>query len=331
MNLISKEDNIFIAGSSGMVGSALIRTLKNNNYCNILQPKRNQLNLLDFNAVDKWFKENKPDVVIIAAAKVGGILANSKYPADFLLENIKIQTNIIEISFKNNIKRLLFLGSSCIYPKFASQPIIEESLLSSKLEETNESYAIAKISGIKLIDSLNKQYGFDCFSLMPTNLYGYGDNYNSENSHVVPAMIRRFIEAKENADLFVTCWGTGSALRELLNVEDLAKACLFALEKWDPNSESSPKDNYNKPLTYLNVGSDNEISIKDLATLVSELIGYEGEIKWDLSKPDGTPRKKLNFERFRKLGWSTSIDLKEGLMQTINDYKRLKGLGNLRK
>ena len=323
MNLISKNDKIFIAGASGMVGSSLLRILKKNNYHNILKPIRKELDLLNFESVNSWFKKNKPDVVIIAAAKVGGIFANSNFPADFLLENLKIQTNIIDLSFKNNVKRLLFLGSSCIYPKFAPQPIIEESLLKSELEPTNEGYAIAKITGIKLIDSLNKQYGFDCFSLMPTNLYGFGDNYNLENSHVVPAMIRRFEQAKRLSSPSVTCWGTGKPLRELLNVDDLAKACLFALEKWDPKSPESPKTSDNKLLTYLNLGSNDEISIKNLANLVSDLVGFQGQIEWDHSKPDGTPRKKLNTERFCSLGWYPTIKLEEGLHQTIKDFRKL--------
>ena len=323
MNLISHGEKIFIAGASGMVGSALVRKLKKNNYHNILNPIREELDLLNFEAVQSWFKKNKPDVVIIAAAKVGGIFANNNFPADFLLENLKIQTNIIETSFKNNVKRLLFLGSSCIYPKFAEQPIIEESLLKGPLEQTNESYALAKISGIKLIDSLNKQYGFDCFSLMPTNLYGFGDNYNLKNSHVVPAMIRKFEEAKRQSSPLVTCWGTGKPLRELLHVDDLAEGCLFALEKWDPRSSDSPKTNENKILTYLNIGSNDEISIKNLANLVSNLVDFKGKIIWDHSMPDGTPRKKLNNERFSSLGWNPSIALKEGLSQTIKDFREL--------
>ena len=197
--------------------------------------------MLDFQAVENWFEMEKPDVVVIAAAKVGGIFANSNYPAEFLLENIKIQSNLVEISYKKNVKRLLFLGSSCIYPKFANQPISEEELMTAPLEKTNEYYAIAKITGIKLVESFRKQYGFDCISLMPTNLYGFGDNYNLENSHVVPAMIRKFIEAKRDDSESVVCWGTGTPLRELLNVDDLAKACIFALERWNPSHKDSPK------------------------------------------------------------------------------------------
>ena len=330
MNLISNENKIFVAGSFGMVGGALVRCLLKNNYKNIITSNRASLNLLDFDATDKFMAKNRPDVVIIAAAKVGGILANNNYPADFLLENIKIQTNLMEISRKYEVKRLLFLGSSCIYPKFAPQPIAEEELLSGYLEKTNESYALAKIAGIKLADSLRRQYNFDCISLMPTNLYGFGDNYNLENSHVVPAMIRKFQDAKLKGLNKVKCWGSGNPLRELLNVDDLANACIFALEKWDPSNSSSPKAN-NEELTYLNVGSEDEISIKNLAFLIAELVEYKGDIIWDNSKPDGTPRKKLNYDRFKKLGWSPSIDLSNGLQETINDYKKNYKDGLLRK
>ena len=330
MNLISNENKIFVAGSFGMVGGALVRCLLKNNYKNIITSNRASLNLLDFDATDKFMAKNRPDVVIIAAAKVGGILANNNYPADFLLENIKIQTNLMEISRKYEVKRLLFLGSSCIYPKFAPQPIAEEELLSGYLEKTNESYALAKIAGIKLADSLRRQYNFDCISLMPTNLYGFGDNYNLENSHVVPAMIRKFQDAKLKGLNKVKCWGSGNPLRELLNVDDLANACIFALEKWDPSNSSSPKAN-NEELTYLNVGSEDELSIKNLAFLIAELVEYKGDIIWDNSKPDGTPRKKLNYDRFKKLGWSPSIDLSNGLQETINDYKKNYKDGLLRK
>jgi len=321
MNLINQKDKIFIAGSTGMVGSAILRHLNKKGYNNVLTNKKSSLNLLEFEAVEKWFEIKKPDVVIIAAAKVGGIFANSNYPAEFLLENLKIQSNLIEIAYRKNVKRLLFLGSSCIYPKFANQPISEEELLTASLEKTNEFYAIAKIAGIKLVESFRKQYGFDCISLMPTNLYGFGDNYNLKNSHVVPAMIRRFSNAKKDNDSSVVCWGSGTPLRELLNVDDLAKACVFALEKWNPSHQNSPKISPNEELTYLNVGSEDEISIKNLALLIAEIVGYKGEIIWDKDKPDGTPRKKLNYEKFKKIGWETSIDLKQGLIQTINDYK----------
>ena len=321
MNLISQKDKIFVAGSEGMVGSSILRYLNKKGYKKILATKKSSLNLLDFNAVEKWFEIEKPDVVIIAAAKVGGIFANSNYPAEFLLENIKIQSNLIEISHKKNVKRLLFLGSSCIYPKFAKQPITEEELMAAPLEKTNEYYAIAKIAGIKLVEAFRKQYGFDGISLMPTNLYGFGDNYNIKNSHVVPAMIRRFFEAKRGNAESVLCWGTGNPLRELLNVDDLAKACIFALEKWNPSDKDSPHIMPDEELTYLNVGSEDEISIKDLAKLIADIVGYKGEIIWDNKKPDGTPRKKLNYEKFKSIGWKSSINLSQGLEETIEDFK----------
>tara|TARA_X000000950_G_C13886974_1_gene649270 strand:- start:499 stop:1494 length:996 start_codon:yes stop_codon:yes gene_type:complete len=321
MALINKRNKIFVAGSKGMVGSSIIRHLENNGYSYIIKSDRSQLNLLDYTATEKWFNKEEPEVVIIAAAKVGGIFANNEYPAEFLLENLKIQTNLMEISHKKKVKRLLFLGSSCIYPKFAKQPIKEEELLKGALEKTNECYAIAKIAGIKLVESFRKQYGFDCISLMPTNLYGYGDNYNLENSHVVPAMIRRFIDAKRECAESVVCWGTGTPLRELLNVDDLAKACIFALENWDPSHKDSPKIFPKEELTYLNVGSEDEISIKGLAQLISDIVGFKGSIIWDKNKPDGTPRKKLNYEKFKSIGWETSINLNLGLKKTIEDFK----------
>ncbi|OUU22499.1 MAG: GDP-fucose synthetase [Candidatus Endolissoclinum sp. TMED37] len=321
MALINKRNKIFVAGSKGMVGSSIIRHLENNGYSYIIKSDRSQLNLLDYTATEKWFNKEEPEVVIIAAAKVGGIFANNEYPAEFLLENLKIQTNLMEISNKKKVKRLLFLGSSCIYPKFAKQPIKEEELLKGALEKTNECYAIAKIAGIKLVESFRKQYGFDCISLMPTNLYGYGDNYNLENSHVVPAMIRRFIDAKRECAESVVCWGTGTPLRELLNVDDLAKACIFALENWDPSHKDSPKIFPKEELTYLNVGSEDEISIKGLAQLISDIVGFKGSIIWDKNKPDGTPRKKLNYEKFKSIGWETSINLNLGLKKTIEDFK----------
>lgn len=326
MNLISTNQKIVIFGANGMVGSAINRLLIKRGYTKIFAPPKNKLNLLNINEVKNWFLINKPDVVIIAAAKVGGIYANDKYPADFILENIKIQTNIIETSWKNNVKKLLFLGSSCIYPKFASQPIIEEELLNGQLEKTNQWYALAKISGIKLCQALNIQYKFNAISLMPTNLYGPGDNYDEDNSHVLPGLIKRFYEAKINCDEKVLCWGTGTPLREFLHVDDLAEASLFALEKWDLNNLSSSKDINGEVLTYLNVGTGKDITIKKLAYLVSELIGYKGKIIWDHSKPDGTPKKQLNISRLEKLGWMPKISLEKGLKQTIDAYVKGRAL-----
>ena len=309
-----------------MAGSAICRSLIKNGYGitnggKILKPSRKDLDLLDTNKVREWFKINKPTVVIIAAAKVGGILANSKYPAQFLLDNLKIQNNLIENSWQTGVKRLLFLGSSCIYPKYANQPIKEEALLTGQLEETNHWYAIAKISGIKLCEALRKQYNFDAISLMPTNLYGQGDNYHPQNSHVMASFIRKFYEASENSSPSVTCWGTGEPLREFLHVDDLADAVLFALENWDPSSINAPKDQNNIPLNILNVGTGKEISIKELALKISRLFNYKGLIVWDKKKPDGTPRKLLNIKKIKDLGWKPKITLDEGIKAAIESFE----------
>ena len=326
--LISKEDHIFIAGGSGMVGSSIYRNLIEQGYGikkiggKISIPSRRELNLLSYKEVYNWFELNKPNVVIIAAAKVGGIKANSSYPADFILENLKIQTNLIEISWKFKVKRLLFLGSSCIYPKYAEQPLKEEYLLSNYLEPTNEWYAIAKIAGIKLCQSLRIQYGFDAISLMPTNLYGIGDNYKEFDSHVLPSLIRKFDNAKRFNHESVICWGTGSPLREFLHVDDLAKACIFALENWDPYCKNAPLDDHDQPLYFLNVGTGKEISIKGLANLISSYIGFKGKVIWDTSKPDGTPRKILDIGKIKSIGWEPTIDIKIGIQDTISDYKK---------
>ena len=321
MNLISKNDNFVVFGSNGMAGSAICRALKRKGYEKILQPSRNELDLVNYSEVKKWFYTNKPNVVVIAAAKVGGIYANSKYPVEFLLQNLKIQNNIIEIASKENVKKLLFLGSSCIYPKFSKQPITEEELLTGSLEASNECYALAKIAGIKLCEALKKQYNFNAISLMPTNLYGPGDNYHPTNSHVLPSLIRRFVNAKDKKQETVTCWGTGSPLREFLHVDDLGNACVFVLEKWDLDQESAPKYLDGTPVPFLNVGTGVDISIKCLANLIANLVKYDGEIIWDISKPDGTPQKLLEVSRLKSLGWSANIPLVKGLEQTINIYK----------
>ncbi len=320
--MIKEDDLIYIAGHKGMVGSAIKRLLIRKNYKNILTADKKELDLTDEANVKKWYKHKKPDVTIIAAAKVGGILANYNFQADFLLENLKIQNNVIENAWKNNCKRLLFLGSSCIYPKYANQPIKEEDLLSGFLEITNDCYAIAKIAGLRLCKALRDQYGFDAISLMPTNLYGKNDNYDLENSHVLPAFIRKFCDAKKNNLDKVICFGSGSPLREFLNVDDLAEACLFTLKKWDPKNINSPKDRNGNYLNHLNIGSGEEISIKELANLISYLVGYKGEIIWDKEKPDGTPRKLLDNKRINDLGWHPKITLKEGIQNAIEDYKR---------
>ena len=321
MELISKFDKVVVFGSNGLAGSAICRFLVKSGYKKILKPSRKELNLLNFYEVKKWFHVKRPDVVLIAAAKVGGIHANDIYSADFILENLKIQINIIENAWRYGVKKLLFLGSSCIYPKFAKQPISEEELLTSSLETSNQWYAIAKISGIKLCEALKKQYNFNAISLMPTNLYGPGDNYHPENSHVLASLIRRFCLAKFKNEKEVICWGTGSALREFLHVDDLASACIFALEKWDQDSSNAPKDINNNPLRLLNVGTGKDISIRELANLISHIVGFNGEIVWDMSKPDGTPKKQLDVSRINNLGWRSKISLEEGLKETIKNFQ----------
>ncbi len=325
---IFKDDNIFVAGASGMAGSAICRSLSKNGYGdinnggNLFTPSSNELNLLNINEVEEWFNLNKPSVVVMAAAKVGGILANTTMPTEFLLENLKIQTNIIETSWKKGVRRLLFLGSSCIYPKFADQPIEEEALLSGELESTNQWYAIAKISGIKLCEALRKQYNFDAISLMPTNLYGPGDNYHPQNSHVMASLIKKFYYASKKSLPEVICWGTGKPYREFLHVNDLGDAVLFSLENWDPESDNAPLDKFGNKLSLLNVGSGYEISIKNLANKISKLLNYEGSVLWDKSKPDGTPRKILNCQKINKLGWQSKISIDEGILQTANELNK---------
>ena len=321
------SERIFIAGGTGMVGSSLKRIFTQKGYGNlkyggeILSPTRKELNLLNYQEIKDWFLKKKPSIVVIAAAKVGGILANSKSPYDFIYENIKIQTNIIEVSKIFNVKKILFLGSSCIYPKYALQPIKEEYLLDGELEETNQWYAIAKISGIKLCEAIYQQYGINAISLMPCNLYGVGDNYNLSTSHVLPALIRRFFEAKKNSTN-VICWGSGTPIREFLYVDDLAEACIFALEKWDITSNKAPLNSSKEKLAWLNVGSGEEITIKKLAEKIACIVGYEGKIIWDQEKPDGTPRKLLDSSKLRDLGWKPSINLEEGLKISLNDFKK---------
>ena len=320
--LINKKDKIFIAGSRGMVGSAIKRKLSENGYQNLECPSRKELDLTNTKSVNEWFGEKKPDIVILAAAKVGGILANNEYPVDFLLENLKIQNNVIEIAWKNNSKRLLFLGSSCIYPKYSNQPIKEEELLKSQLERTNEWYALAKISGIKLCQALRKQYGFDAISLMPTNLYGEGDNYHELNSHVLPALLNRFHCHKLENKSYINCWGSGNPRREFMHVDDLAEASIFALENWNPDKRDSPLDEYGEPLSWLNVGTGVDIQIKNLAEMIAKITSYKGEIIWDKEKPDGTFQKLLDVSKIKSLGWSAKISLKDGLKKTYKKYKR---------
>ena len=312
MTLITPSDRIAIFGARGMAGSAINRALERSGYQQQLKPSRSELDLLDPLAVQQWFSMHQPTVVVLAAAKVGGIHANDTYPADFLLENLKIQTHVIETAWQLGVRRLLFLGSSCIYPKFADQPINEESLLTGQLEPTNEWYAIAKIAGIKLCEALRKQHGFDAICLMPTNLYGPGDNYHPQNSHVLPALIRRFHEAAEANASSVTCWGSGTPLREFLHADDLGEACVFALEHWQPELDETP---------YLNVGTGVDLSIRELAEAVASATGFNGSIYWDSSKPDGTPKKQLDVGRLASLGWRAQIPLAEGLANTVELFR----------
>ena len=307
MNHLSKTAKIYIAGHNGMVGSACWRLIENAGYHNLIGKTSKELDLRNQSAVNGFIKEVKPDIIIDAAAKVGGILANSTYPYEFLLDNLQIQNNLIDSAFRNNISKFIFLGSSCIYPKMASQPLKEEFLLSSSLESTNQWYAIAKIAGVKLIESLRLEHQKDFVSLMPTNLYGPNDNYHLTNSHVIPALIRKFHEAKTKKISFVKVWGSGIPLREFLHVDDLASAVLFSLE--NRLSDSS-----------YNVGSGEEISIKALAELIKDITEFEGEIKWDQSKPDGTLRKLLDSSKLNKLGWQTSIYLKAGIESTYQTF-----------
>ena len=335
-SLISPGDTFFIAGATGMAGGSIARALIRAGYGQraegggLITPPRAEVDLLDAEAVDGWFRNTSPSVVVLAAATVGGIEANRSRPTDFLLNNLKLQNNVIEAAWRHGAKRLLFLGSSCIYPKFAQQPIREEALLSGALEPTNEWYAIAKIAGIKLCEALRKQHGFDAISLMPTNLYGPGDNYNPTGSHVLPALIRRFQEAKETGQSTVTCWGSGTPRREFLHADDLGDACVFALQHWNPEAENAPKDDQGQPLAFLNVGTGIDLPIKSLAQQVADAVGYVGAIHWDTSKPDGTPKKQLNVSRLAAMGWKAKIDLQDGLPMAVADYLERRSKGELR-
>ncbi|KGF86500.1 GDP-L-fucose synthase family protein [Prochlorococcus marinus] len=325
MTLLSGDETIYVAGSTGMVGNAICKLLLKNGFTfnnkKLITTSRKDLDLQDAKKVEAWFKKFKPNIVIIAAAKVGGIMANKLNQVEFLLENLKIQNNLIETSYKFGVKRLIFLGSSCIYPKLSPQPIKEEYLLTSELEPTNEAYAIAKIAGLKLCQFYRKQYNFDAISLMPTNLYGPNDNYDLKNSHVLAALIRKFYEAKIRNSKSVTCWGSGKPLREFLYVEDFAEACFHILKNWDPDHAHCPIDKDGNKLNWLNVGSDYEISIKELSQKISYYMKFDGEIIWDKSKPDGTPRKKLDNNYINKIGWKANTNLNNGIKKTIISYK----------
>jgi len=302
-------DKIFVAGHRGMVGSAIVRRLQQENFRNLILRTSSELDLRDQHSVSEFFGKEKPDYVFLAAAKVGGILANNTYRADFLYENLMIQNNVIHAAYESRVKKLLFLGSSCIYPKLAPQPLKEEYLLTGELESTNEPYAIAKIAGIKMCDAYRSQYGCNFISVMPTNLYGPNDNYDLNNSHVLPALIRKFHEAKTNNDAFVTIWGSGMPRREFLHADDLADACFFLMEK------------YNEP-GFINIGIGEDIQIKDLALLVKKITGYKGNIVHDLSKPDGTPRKLLDITKLLEMGWKAKIDLEDGIAGVYSEFAK---------
>ncbi len=304
---MEKEALIYVAGHRGMVGSAIVRELKRQGYERILVRSREQLDLKRQDAVEAFFKEYRPEYVFLAAAKVGGIYANQEQPADFLFENMMLEMNVIHAAWENGCKKLLFLGSSCIYPRMAPQPMKEDCLLTSALEKTNEAYALSKISGLKYCEYLNRQYGTDYISVMPTNLYGPNDNYHPLHSHVLPALIRRFHEAKENGEEQVTCWGSGRPLREFLYVDDLAQACVFLMNHYSGNET-------------VNVGTGKELSIKELAEITARVIGYRGKICWDESKPDGTPRKLLDVSKLNGLGWKASTKLEEGIRLAYEDF-----------
>lgn len=299
---MEKNSKIYVAGHRGLVGSAIVRELEAKGYTNIIGKTHKELDLMDSVAVESFFKEEKPEYVFLAAAKVGGIYANSTYPADFIFENLQIQNNVIGNAYKYGVKKLMFLGSSCIYPKMCPQPIKEEYLLSGYLEETNEAYALAKISGLKMCQYFNKQYGTNFISVMPTNLYGPYDNFSGVNSHVMPALIRRFHEAKVNNAPEVVVWGSGTPLREFLYSEDMADACIYLMETYEGND-------------FFNIGTGKEITIKGLAELIKEVVGYEGEIVWDAEKPDGTPRKLLDVSRLEKAGWKYKMELEDGVKE----------------
>ncbi len=307
---MEKESKIYVAGHRGMVGSAIVRKLTSLGYTNLLTRTSSELDLRNQQNVADFFEVEKPEYVFLAAAKVGGIVANNTYRADFLYENLAIQNNIIHGSFLNKVKKLMFLGSSCIYPKLAPQPLKESYLLSGYLEQTNEPYAIAKIAGIKMCEAYRAQYGCNFISVMPTNLYGTNDNYDLVNSHVLPAMIRKLHEAKEKGASEMTLWGTGSPMREFLHADDLAEACLFLME------------NYNES-ELVNIGTGEDVTIKNLADLVKQIIGFQGEIVWDTSKPDGTPRKLMDVSKLHGLGWHHKIALEDGIKLAYQDFLKL--------
>lgn len=315
---MEKTSKIYVAGHNGLVGSAIVRNLKAQGYKNLVLRTREDLDLMDKQAVDVFFANEKPEYVFLAAAKVGGILGNSKFPAEFIYQNLTLQNNIISASHQNNVKKLLFLGSSCIYPRECPQPIKEEYLLTSQLEPTNKSYAVAKIAGIILCQAFNKQYGTNYISIMPTNLYGPNDNFDMENGHVLPALIRRFHEAKDRGDAEVTVWGTGAAMREFLHVDDMASASIHLMNTYD-NGE------------IVNIGTGEDVTIKQLVESVKRVVGFKGKLVWDTAKPDGTPRKLLDVSKLHSLGWKHTISLDEGLKTTYAWFVENLAKGTVRK
>jgi GDP-L-fucose synthase len=316
---MQKEAKIFVAGHRGLVGSAIVRRLGTLGYSNLALRTHDQLDLTDEEQVAEFFRTERPQFVILAAAKVGGILANSTYPGDFITQNLKIQTNVIEQSFLSGVERLLFLGSSCIYPKMAPQPIKEEYLLSGPLEETNRAYAIAKIAGIEMCDSYNRQHGTHFLSAMPTNLYGPADSYDLQNSHVIPAIIRKMHEAKVSGHPDVVLWGTGTPRREFLYSEDAADACIFLMQRSKPEPDSVARSSSQYPYLF-NIGCGEDLTIRELAELVAQVVGFQGTLTFDTSKPDGTPRKLLDVKRLAGLGWKPRVTLRDGLNLAYRDF-----------
>lgn len=304
---LKSDSRIFVAGHKGLVGAAITRRLRDAGFKNLLLVSRSELELLNRIAVDKFFTEHQPEFIFLAAAKVGGILANNNYPADFIFENLSVQANVIDGAYRNGVQKLLFLGSSCIYPKHAPQPMPEDCLLTGPLETTNEWYAIAKIAGLKMCQAYKRQYGFNAISVMPTNLYGPGDNFSLQNSHVLPALIRKFDDAKSSGAPSVEVWGTGAPRREFMHVDDLADACIFLMKNYDSEQ-------------LINVGWNTDVSIAELAELVRQIVGFKGDLRFDPSKPDGTPRKLLDTRRLQSLGWSPRIKLEDGIRSTYKWY-----------
>lgn len=310
---MERNATIYIAGHRGLVGSAIFRLLQERGYTNLITRTHQELDLTDQTAVRSFFETEKPTYVFLSAAKVGGIQANNTYPAEFIYENLAIQNNVIHSSYRSGVKKLCFLGSSCIYPKLAPQPMKEEYLLSGKLEPTNEPYAVAKIAGMEMVKSYNRQYGTNYISVMPTNLYGPNDNFDLQNSHVLPALIRKFVEAKESGSASVVLWGTGTPKREFLYVDDMANACIYLMENYQGND-------------FVNIGTGEDVTILEVATMIKEIVGFNGALEFDSTKPDGTPRKLLDVSRIHSLGWKAKVPLREGLQRAIDWYRDNRGV-----